>query len=171
MKLVPLHPARMDLAAFFGRRHSPGALCRIPTSSPINGGTIIQASLGKRRTDGTEGHHSSRGPAKLGIPRHTLESKLRKLGIHRHRFKTSCYCFAQIPALMPAGRNVNAATRELHRPAKLQPLSFEAAGNTLESVARLFEQPLHDTSYVVAIGDVVSKRGEAMRFAALLHLR
>ena len=33
------------------------------------------------------------GPAgaatKLGIPRQTLESKIRKLGINRHRFKTS----------------------------------------------------------------------------------
>jgi hypothetical protein len=28
-------------------------------------------------------------PAKLGIPRQTLESKIRKLGINRHRFKTS----------------------------------------------------------------------------------
>jgi formate hydrogenlyase transcriptional activator len=27
--------------------------------------------------------------AKLGIPRQTLESKIRKLGINRHRFKTS----------------------------------------------------------------------------------
>jgi transcriptional regulator with GAF, ATPase, and Fis domain len=26
--------------------------------------------------------------AKLGIPRQTLESKIRKLGINRHRFKT-----------------------------------------------------------------------------------
>ena len=26
---------------------------------------------------------------KLGIPRQTLESKIRKLGINRHRFKTS----------------------------------------------------------------------------------
>jgi len=27
--------------------------------------------------------------AKLGIPRQTLESKIRKLGINRHRFRTS----------------------------------------------------------------------------------
>jgi formate hydrogenlyase transcriptional activator len=27
--------------------------------------------------------------AKLGIPRQTLESKIKKLGIKRHRFKTS----------------------------------------------------------------------------------
>jgi len=27
--------------------------------------------------------------SKLGIPRQTLESKIRKLGINRHRFKTS----------------------------------------------------------------------------------
>jgi formate hydrogenlyase transcriptional activator len=27
--------------------------------------------------------------AKLGVPRQTLESKIRKLGINRHRFKTS----------------------------------------------------------------------------------
>jgi formate hydrogenlyase transcriptional activator len=27
--------------------------------------------------------------AKLGVPRQTLESKIRKLGINRHRFRTS----------------------------------------------------------------------------------
>jgi DNA-binding NtrC family response regulator len=36
------------------------------------------------RTSGATG-----AAAKLGIPRQTLESKIRKLGINRHRFRTS----------------------------------------------------------------------------------
>jgi hypothetical protein len=42
---------------------------------------------------GQPGEVEGRGPtgatAKLGIPRQTLESKIRKLGINRYLFKTS----------------------------------------------------------------------------------
>src|SRR5215467_13330385 len=48
--------------------------------------------------------------------------------------------------------------------------SLKAARDALEAVACLLEQPLQDPRSVVAIGDVIAKRGEAIRLAALLHL-
>ena len=48
--------------------------------------TIIESALRE-----AEGLISGPGgaAAKLGVPRQTLESKIRKLGINRHRFRTS----------------------------------------------------------------------------------
>jgi formate hydrogenlyase transcriptional activator len=47
---------------------------------------MLEAAL--REAEGVIG--GPRGAAtKLGIPRQTLESKIRKLGINRHRFKTA----------------------------------------------------------------------------------
>src|SRR3984893_13757568 len=47
---------------------------------------ILEAAL--RESEGVVGGPTG-AAVKLGIPRHTLESKIRKLGINRHRFKAS----------------------------------------------------------------------------------
>jgi formate hydrogenlyase transcriptional activator len=47
---------------------------------------ILEAAL--RETEGVVGGPTG-AAVKLGIPRQTLESKIRKLGINRHRFKAS----------------------------------------------------------------------------------
>jgi len=47
---------------------------------------MLEAAL--RESEGVVGGPTG-AAARLGIPRQTLESKIRKLGINRHRFKTS----------------------------------------------------------------------------------
>jgi formate hydrogenlyase transcriptional activator len=47
---------------------------------------ILEAAL--RESEGVVGGPTG-AAVKLGIPRQTLESKIRKLGINRHRFKAS----------------------------------------------------------------------------------
>jgi formate hydrogenlyase transcriptional activator len=47
-------------------------------------GEILEAAL--RESEGVVGGPTG-AAVKLGIPRQTLESKIRKLGINRHRFK------------------------------------------------------------------------------------
>jgi hypothetical protein len=46
---------------------------------------------------------------------------------------------------------------------------FKASGDALEAVPGLLEQPLHNTRDVVAIRDVITESGEAVRLAALFH--
>src|SRR5215472_19311652 len=53
---------------------------------------------------------------------------------------------------------------------RTDPLLLKASCCSLETVARLFQEPLHHASDIVTIGHVVAERGEALRFAALLHL-
>jgi formate hydrogenlyase transcriptional activator len=47
---------------------------------------ILEAAL--RQSEGVVGGPTG-AAVKLGIPRQTLDSKIRKLGINRHRFKAS----------------------------------------------------------------------------------
>ena len=62
------------------------------TSVPLVAGLVeheremLEAAL--RQSEGIVGGPTG-AAVKLGIPRQTLDSKIRKLGINRHRFKTS----------------------------------------------------------------------------------
>jgi transcriptional regulator with GAF, ATPase, and Fis domain len=47
---------------------------------------LLEAAL--RESEGVVGGHSG-AAAKLGIPRQTLESKMKKLGINRYQFRVS----------------------------------------------------------------------------------
>src|SRR5260370_31253329 len=51
----------------------------------------------------------------------------------------------------------------------LQKELFKTSRHALESVHRLFPEPIHDTSCAVTVGNVVAERRKTVRLAALLH--